>query len=148
MILYFPKIRIVRCDEKPSSLYQIYTLHLRSQEKTPLHYPKHPLLEGKIELFGKLEDTKIRFDEEYKKILINATGSDKSSQIKGKIVSILIDFNDESSPVIKLIGLGKNSEVAYEFGNSQLKSSSIELNAKLNYELIPSKVKERKKTKI
>jgi len=143
MLLYFPSIKIIKCDLIPSNLGASYLFYFKSTINSPKHYPSNPLIEGKIEFVGKFN----QYDE-LKYWFKYCLNEDNYKNLKGKLISVLVDFNPDQSIKFKLVGLGKKDNDAYYLFNKNMDLSSEESMAKLNYELIPQKGKEKKRVKV
>jgi hypothetical protein len=143
MLLYFPSIKIIRCDIVPSSFSASYLLYCKSTVNSPKHYPSNPLIEGKIEFVGKLND-----NEQLKFWFKHCVNEDNYKNLKGKIVSVLIDFNPDDSNKFKLVGLGKKDDDAYYFFNKSMELTPEENMVKLNYDLKPQKTTDKKRIKV
>lgn len=143
MLLYFPSMKIIRSDIVPSNFGASYLLYFKSTINSPKHYPSHPLIEGKVEFVGKFGD-----NEQLKFWFKYCVSEENHKNFKGKTVSVLVDFNPDSSNKFKLVGLGKIDNDAYYLFNKNMELSSEESMAKLNYDLIPQKKKESKKIKV
>jgi hypothetical protein len=143
MLLYFPSIKIVRCDIVPSNFSANYLLYCKSTVNSPKHYPCHPLIEGKVEFVGKLTD-----NEQLKFWFKHCVNEENYKSIKGKFVSVLVDFNPDNSTKFKLVGLGKRENDAYYLFNKNMDLSPEEHVAKLHYDLTPQKSTDKKRIKV
>ena len=143
MLLYFPSLNISRSDIIPGTYEETYILYLKSKINSPKHYPEHSLIDGKIELVGKFQSSDdFNF---WSNFLFN---TNKTSSLKGKQISSLIEFNEHDSVKLKLVGIGKKDENSFFFWNKSLAFNPEETMAKLNYEVIPKIQKDKIKIKI
>jgi hypothetical protein len=143
MLLYFPSIKVAKCDLVPSQYGATYLFYLKSTINSPKHYPSHPLIEGKVEFVGKIEDANdlkfwcnYTFNEENHKLL------------KGKTMSALIDFDPSSKSKLKFVGMGKKDGEAYFLFNKSMNQSAEERVAKMNYDLKPQNIADKKRIKV
>lgn len=143
MLLYFPSIKIARCDIVPSNFSATYLLYCKSTINSPKHYPSHPLIEGKVEFVGKMND-----NEQLKFWFKYCINEDNYKNLNGKIVSVLVDFNPDVNPKFKLVGLGQKENDAYYLFNKNMELSPEEHVAKLNYDLKPQKTVDKKRIKV
>lgn len=143
MMLYFPEVKISKCDLIPSERNSLYILHLKSQKKSPPHYPNHPLIEGKVEFVGKVNN-----NQDIAFWLKEIFGDDNPKNAKGKTISVLVDFTPEQSTKFCLLGIGKKNDFAYFFFNKNCSPDSEEMKAKFNYDLNKKNIQEKKKVKI
>lgn len=115
MLLYFPSVKIVKCDLVPSQHGASYIFHFKSTTNSPNHYPSHPLIDGKIEFVGKIEDIgDLKFWFKY------AVGEENHKLLKGKTVSCLVDFNPSLVNKFKFVGIGKKDNEAYFLFNKSM----------------------------
>ena len=143
MILYFPSVKISRIDIIPKKLGITHLFYMKSQLKSPKHYPQHPLISGKIEFAGKIEfidDLTFWFN-----FIFNDVNPKKA---KGKIISVLVEFNSDDNTKFILKGIGKKNEIAYLFSNKSFSLLPEENKAKLFFDLSYKNIKEKKKTKV
>ncbi len=143
MLLYFPNLKIIRCDIIPNDYGMVYLFYLKSQINSPKHYPNHPLINGKIELTGKISN-----HENVLFWLKKIFNEENNKKIKGKSMSVLIEFNPESSTKLKLLGIGEKDSNAYFFSNTELNLSPSETKPKMEYILEKKTTIEKKKIKI
>ncbi len=137
MFLYFPSLKIVKLDSLPSG----FILYLKSNIISPKHYPKHPLIDGKLEFVGKIANSMINTKNNHNKTPITK---------KGEFISVIIEFNENpkpNSPAISLISYGFQNDKAKFFLNSTENQSLYE-SLFLDYFLKVNETKEKKKLKI
>lgn len=144
-ILYFPNVKVAKCDLVPHANVSLtYLLHLKSQLKSPKHYPDHPLIEGKVEFVGKITD-----NDTFKFWFSYIFNESNHKKLKGLNLSVLVNFDpDNINSKFTLLGIGKKQDVAYLFSNRTLEVSPEEMKAKLNYDLNKKDMKDKPKIKI
>lgn len=143
MLLYFPSVKVARCDLVPGSYGQSYLFHFKSTINSPKHFPDHPLIEGKIEFVGRINDAEdVEFWFKY------CVNEDKPKNLKGKIVSILVDFDASRNIKFNFLGIGKKDQEAFFLFNKSMNLSIEENMAKLNYDLKPQKTADKKRIKV
>lgn len=120
---YYPECKIMRANQIPSSDLH-FTLYLKSLNKTPKHFPKHPLLKGIPDFvfsqkISGISNKMIRPDQ------FNAIFNDSmitsdtlnSSKLIGQKVSLII-FLDEETQKIETCAIGKSHNICSYFNNS------------------------------
>lgn len=143
MLLYFPSVKVARCDLIPSQFGATYLFHFKSTTNSPKHYPSHPLIEGKIEFTGKFEDgNDLIFWFKY------AANEGNHKLIKGKTISALVDFDPGEVQKLKFVGIGKKDEKSFFLFNKSMETGIEENMAKLNYDLKPQKATDKKRIKV
>lgn len=105
--LYLPECKIIKATIVPKAINVIF-LNLKTVQNTPKHYPKHPLLEGKVEFtFGlELSDNFQNIQKSNYFNLFNSNIGTSVSKLAGKKVSALILFNPDGIKKIDTIGIG------------------------------------------
>lgn len=119
--LYFPNCKIADANLINTSEQKI-VLYIKSKETTPVFYPSHDVLKGKVDLFFKfeinqsinnfdnLDAMKIIFGDEYIK-----SSFKKIKSLKKKEISTLCFFNPESQIICDCLGLGQSKQMASFF---------------------------------
>lgn len=138
MFLYFPSVKIVKLDKLPS----VSLLYLKSTIVSPKHYPKHPLIDGKLEFVGKINN------QNYQDFNTNKPTTEILK--KGEIISVIIELKENQKnnlPAISLVSYGIKNDKAnrflYVLANEQLSDALF-----LDYFLKVNNKKEQKKIKI
>lgn len=141
--LYFPECKIVKALLVPKSTNVIF-FNIKSKKNTPKHYPKHPLLEGKVEFTFGLE-LSLNFLDTKKSNYFNVFNSNISSsvsQLTGKTVSALIFFDPEGDKKLDTIGLGICNELITIYNDLwEAKEIEIVSNAAKLTSLLPNREK-------
>lgn len=147
--LYFPECKIIKAQIVPKSV-AVIMFHLKTVKNSPKHYPKHGLLEGKVEFTFGLELSEHFKDTKSSNFfsVFECNWNVSPSRLIGKIVSGLILFQPHLDKKLDTIGLGSSHDniTIYNdnWNHKEIKSHSQI--AKLNYNL-PLKNTGKEKTK-
>lgn len=142
-LLYFPSIKIYKCDFIPNQQHVNYIFHFKSNLTSPTHYPKNQLIIGKVEFVGTINNQdyfQYWFNDILKEINLK--------NIKNKNISTLVEFKENNSQKFFLVGIGKEFDFAYFFSNKSKNLTSEETLAKINYDLKIKNIKDKSKIKI
>lgn len=149
--LYFPECKITRSYFIPTNT-SVISMHIKSLQNTPKHYPQHPILSGKAEFYFGLEIKDSFYDvlaQKYYK-LFEVFLKDPPSKIVSSKVSLITRFSPNEQIKLNTIGIGEPQGKITLF-NSHLDEEEIEqiyFSAKLNHSLPSKENKAIKKKKI
>lgn len=149
--LYFPECKIIKAQIVPKSV-AVIMFHLKTVKNSPKHYPKHALLEGKVEFTFGLELSEYFKDTKGSNFfsVFDCNWNVSPSRLIGKKVSSLILFQPESDKKLDTIGLGAENDLITIYNDNwtskEIKSHSQI--AKLNYNLPTKNTNKEKRSKI
>lgn len=149
--LYFPECKIIKAQIVPKSI-AVIMFHLKTLKNCPKHYPKHPLLDGKVEFTFGLELSEHFKDTKSSNFfhVFQCNWNVSPSRLIGKTVSSMILFQPNLDKKLDTIGLGSEHEIITVY-NDNWSSKEIKSHsqiAKLNYNLPPKNTGKEKRTKI
>lgn len=111
--LYFPRCKITKCDALLSNDMSNVILYIKSLEKTPIHYPKHYMLEGKADFLFKLQTTiswKINYINRFEELFLKKPELMIPKNCLKKEISVLTSFAPNEEITLKCIGIGNPNE--------------------------------------
>lgn len=149
--LYFPECKIIKAQIVPKSV-AVIMFYLKTVKNSPKHYPKHSLLEGKVEFTFGLELSEHFKDTKSSNFfsVFECNWNVSPSRLIGKKVSSMILFQPDAEKKLDTIGLGSENELITIYNDmwtpKEIKSHSQI--AKLNYNLPPKNTGKEKRSKI
>lgn len=149
--LYFPECKIIKAQIVPKSV-AVIMFHLKTVKNCPKHYPKHPLLDGKVEFTFGLELTEYFKDTKSSHFfsVFECNWNVSPSRLIGKKVSSMILFQPQSDKKLDTIGLGTEHDIITIYNDNwhpkEVKSYSRI--AQLNHNLPVKNTGKEKRSKI
>lgn len=111
--LYFPRCKITKCDALLGNDMTNVILYIKSLEKTPSHYPKHYMLEGKADFLFKLQtdiNWKIRYIDRFENLFSKRPEVLSPRSCLKKEISVLTAFCPDEDITLKCIAMGFPNE--------------------------------------